>query len=77
MFYKNLVDKIVDWYDFKVYSMAYKSIERMIYKNPGYAYLFYLFLDKWIKNNPPSENVVVATEIFFRNVVEKNNVKTN
>jgi len=59
---KNYLLKKWDWF---VYLHAYKSINRIIEGNSGFGYLFKLYIDKWVREHPISENLRNSAETFF------------
>ena len=66
--------RIIDWWDWKVYWLAYKTFNRMCKRNQGFAYLFKLNVDKWLRENPLPPELERATESFFASFVEQQRV---
>ena len=62
---KALKDRLVEWWDWKVYWLAYRSMCRMCQRKPGFAYLFKLSIDGWLEDHPVPENVKYATKVFY------------
>ena len=57
--------RVVSRYDFMVYRLAYKSLDRMMRRGDGgFAYLFELQLRSWRERNPLPEQLASATERF-------------
>lgn len=67
----NLKERIVEWWDWKIYWLAYATFNRMVKRNAGFAYLFKLNVDMWLKENPLPPELVDSTESFFLEYVSK------
>lgn len=60
-----LWQRVLARYDFIVYRLAYKSLDRMMRRGDGgFAYLFELQLRAWRARNPLPESLASATELF-------------
>ena len=68
--FKKLKSKIMRKWDFFIYRMAYRSIKRMMESDLGLAYLFKLYIDGWVKENPVPDNLKSATEYFYESLVQ-------
>lgn len=53
------------WWDQLVYRLAFKSMTRMLKRNPGLAYLFELNLRRHREENPIPERLMRSTETFM------------
>ena len=60
-----LKQRIVEWWDWRIYWLAYATFNRMCRRNAGFAYLFKLNIDKWLLDNPLPPELVNSTERFF------------
>lgn len=66
--------RIVSRYDFIVYRLAYRSLDRMMRRGDGgFAYLFELQLRAWRERNPLPESLASATERFHDSLQEPAN----
>lgn len=65
----NIWEKFLAWWDFKVYCWSYNSLNRMMKRNPGMAYLFELNIREYRKHNPISKELEKATEEFFNEII--------
>lgn len=70
-----MIDWLVEKWDWIIYRLAHRSLERMCRRNVGFAYLFALWLEEWRKENPISPELERSTEWFFESL--KTQVKTN
>ena len=68
---KKFKNKIIRKWDFFIYRMAYRSIKRMVESDIGFAYLFKLYIDGWIKENDLPDSLKNATEYFYESLIEK------
>jgi hypothetical protein len=59
------MQKIVIWWDQLVYWFAFRSMTRMLKRNPGLAYLFELNLRRYREENPIPERLMRSTETFM------------
>jgi hypothetical protein len=62
--------RLIDWWDRKVYWFAYRSLNRMCSRDPGMALLFKLHLEGWLEKRPPSESLRSATQAFYDSLKE-------
>ena len=63
--------KLIEKFDWIVYRLAYKSINRMCTRSDGaYAYLFKLSIEEWLEHHPLSERVKDSAETFHRSLRE-------
>lgn len=70
---KKFKNKIIRKWDFFIYRMAYRSIKRMVESDIGFAYLFKLYIDGWIKENDLPDSLKNATEYFYESLIEHRN----
>ena len=68
---KKFKNKIIRKWDFFIYIMAYRSIKRIVESDIGFAYLFKLYIDGWIKENDLPDSLKSATECFYESLIEK------
>ena len=61
---------LVSW-DFAVYSILWRSLNRMFIRNPGMAYLFELHLRDYRLNNPLPKKLERQTEQYFQEIRER------
>jgi hypothetical protein len=66
---KNIIDKIIEKWDWWIYGHATKSIKRMCESNAGFAYLFSLYLSGWMKIHPISDELKRSTELFYESLM--------
>ena len=71
--FKKFQNKITRKWDFFIYRMAYRSIKRMVKSDIGFAYLFKLYIDGWIKENDLPDSLKNATEYFYESIIEHKN----
>lgn len=57
---------LVKKYDWWLYGQFFKRWVRNP-KDGGWTYLMFLWLQRWLKENPLDESVKHATEVFFEN----------
>lgn len=63
--------RVVSRFDFIVYRLAYKSLDRMMRRGDGgFAYLFELQLRAWRERNPLPDQLASATERFHETLRE-------
>lgn len=62
---KKIADYFVEKYDWFIYGLAVKTMERMCRRNSGFAYFFELQLRKYRQEHPISKDLENATEVFF------------
>jgi hypothetical protein len=67
---QNIINTLVEKWDWWIYHQAYHSLKRMCVRNRGFAYLIQLQLNDWIKENPMEQSLVEATEQFYKAMVE-------
>ena len=58
------MSRLVIWWDHFVYRLAFRSLTRMLKRNPGLAYLFELNLKRYREANPISEETKKQTHLF-------------
>ncbi len=60
-----MIQKLVDKFDWIVYRLSYRSINRMCKRHNGaYAILLKLSIDEWLEENPVTESVKSSAEQF-------------
>ena len=69
---QNVINGLVEKWDWWIYHQAYHSLKRMCVRNRGFAYLIQLQLNDWIKENPMEQSLVEATEQFYNAMVQHN-----
>jgi hypothetical protein len=56
------------WDDF-IYRMAYRSVNRVMHRSPGRAYLLLLLTAQWLEENPVSDvEREAAATVFGRHI---------
>lgn len=55
---------LLEKYDWFIYWRFWKTINRMVRRRPGFAYLMQLQLEEYLKANPISDSLKNATERF-------------
>lgn len=61
-------ERIIERWDFFVYWIAHKSLNRMCQRNAGFAYLFELRIREWRLEHPISPELEAATESFHESM---------
>lgn len=56
-------------WDRLVYKFTWRSIQRMCQRHRGMAYLMKLWIDEFLKNNPPDDRTMALTESYFRGML--------
>jgi len=56
--------RITEWIDWKIYWLFWKAVNRMVHRNPAYAYLMQLRIAEFLRNNPLDESLKRSTEVF-------------
>jgi len=64
--------RIVNWYDWKIYKLAGYSLRRLARSDGGgFVYLLKLRLDNWLEEHPVSDSLKRATEEFHNALRKK------
>lgn len=69
--------RFLNKYDHLIYRLSYKSLNRLCKSDGGFAYLFYLYLGDWLKENPISSDLKYSTESFFNSLKDCTHENTN
>lgn len=67
---KRIWNRIVEWYDWRIYWLAWKSINRMCHRDVGMAYLLQLFIAGWLESEGITPRHKHATEVFYKSLIE-------
>lgn len=62
---KRLKEWLIEQWDWKIYWLAHKSLERMVTRSPGMAYLFELYLRDYRESVRLSDELKAPAEAFF------------
>lgn len=62
----SIKERVIEWWDWKVYWLATGTLRRMCERNGGFAYLFQLSIADWLKEHPLPDSLKSSTESFYR-----------
>ena len=73
----NLKERLLDKWDSLIYKLSWRSLNKMMKREVGRAYLFKLQMDSWLEENPVPKQLKEATEIFHNAMQQHkmNNIK--